>query len=464
MKDPAKARKRMPLVWRMTLSNTVMLFVLLAVFTSSFVVALFSDITHTRKQHLSESLDTIEARLSQAETLSANIFDTIHLKKAVQFAIYSPDKERLYTTVKSMPPLESLDDMSAAIRFNGEDPLGELKEDYEFTISSSRWVTAAGMPLYVHTFKDVTEEMEVVERMPQLVAVTLAVGLVLSFTAGRLVSRRVLRPISRISSRIQAISASSLSERLPENRSSDELEELALSFNRMIERLEQSFTRQKRFVSDASHELRTPLAVIQGHTSMLLRWGKDDPAIAEQSLKTMQAEIRGMTQLIDRLLILARNDDDAGARLHKERIPARAFLQEAADELLLLHPEARVDIRCNADTIVADRAALQQVLRILLDNSVKYSPPPAAVTLSAEAGQDGVLLSVSDSGSGIDADKLPFIFDRFFRADDSRTKNTGGTGLGLAIAKSIVESHGGTIVAQSRKGAGTQMRILLKNS
>ncbi len=305
--------------------------------------------------------------------------------------------------------------------------------------------------------------MEVVERIPLLVGITLAVGLVISAAAGRLVSRRVLRPISRMSSRIQAISASRLNERLPETRSSDELEELAQSFNRMIGRLEQAFARQKQFVSDASHELRTPLAVMQGHTSMLLRWGKDDPAVAGQSLKTMQSEIRGMTQLIDRLLILARNDDEAATRLHKEIIPARAFLQEAADELLLLHPKARISIRCTADNIFADRAALQQVLRIL-DNSVKYSQPPAAVTLSAEALKDFVLLTVADEGPGIGADKLPFIFDRFYRADDSRTKNTGGTGLGLAIAKSIVDSHGGTIKAQSERGCGTVMRIRLHNN
>ncbi len=141
MNKTAEAKKRMPLVWRMTLTNAVMLFVLLAVFTTGFVLALFSEITHTRKLHLSESLDDIETRLSKAGTLSPNVFDSIHLKKAVQFAVYNQDSACLYTTVKGMPPLTSLDGMSAAIRFNGEDPLGELKEDYEYTISSSRWVT-----------------------------------------------------------------------------------------------------------------------------------------------------------------------------------------------------------------------------------------------------------------------------------------------------------------------------------
>ncbi len=464
MNKMAETKKRMPLVWRMTLSNAVMLFALLAVFTCGFVVAMFGEITHTHERHLSEALDAIETRLSGTGSLSSDVFDSIRLKKAVQFAVYNQNNQCLYTTVNGLPPHDTLTDMSAAINFNGEDPLGENTEDYEFTISSSRWITTAGTPLYIHTFKDVTEEMEIVERIPTLVAITLGVGLVICFFAGRLVSRRVLRPISRMSSQIQAISASSLSERLPETRSSDELEELTQSFNRMIERLEQSFRRQKQFVSDASHELRTPLAVMQGHTSMLLRWGKDDPAVSEQSLKTMQSEIRGMAQLIDRLLILARNDDDTSSHLHKEHIPARAFLQEAADELLLLHPEAHVDIRCTAGTIYADRSALQQVLRILLDNSVKFCPPPAAITMSAEVCPDGVLLTVADEGPGIDVDNLPYVFDRFYRADHSRTKNTGGTGLGLAIAKSIVESHGGAIDVQSQKGAGTVICIWLKNA
>ena len=453
----------MPLVWRMTLSNAVMLFVLLTVFTCGFVLAMFGEITHAHNLHLSEALDIIETRLSETGSHS-DVFDSIRLKKAVQFAVYNRNNHCLYSTVTGLPPLDTLTDMSAVINFNGEDPLGEYNEDYEFTISSSRWITGDGTPLYIHTFKDVTEEMEIVERIPMLVAITLGVGLVICFFAGRLVSRRILRPISRMSSKIQAISASSLSERLPETRSSDELEELTQSFNRMIERLEQSFKRQKQFVSDASHELRTPLAVMQGHTSMLLRWGKEDPAVSDQSLKTMQSEIRGMSQLIDRLLILARNDDDTSAHLHKEHIPARAFLQEAADELLLLHPEARIDIRCTADTLYADRSALQQVLRILLDNSVKFCPPPAAITISAETCSDGVLVSVADKGPGIDAENLPYIFDRFYRADHSRTKNTGGTGLGLAIAKSIVESHGGIIEAHSQKSDGTVISIRLKNA
>ena len=366
----------MPLVWRMTLINAAMLFILLAVFTTGFVLALIYETAQTRELQLKESIKTIEKQLNDEENLSQESFESIHLKKSIQFAVFNAERHCLYTTVDSLKLPTTLDAMTAAIQFNGEDPLGEQSEDYEYTIASGQWVSYLNVPLFVYVFKDVTEEMEIVENIPLLAGVTLAIGLVLSFFAGRLVSRRVLKPVSRMSSQMQVISASNLSERLPETHSSDELEELATSFNHMIERLEQSFDRQKQFVSDASHELRTPLAVMKGHTSMLLRWGKDDPAVVQDSLQTLQSEIRGMTNLIDQLLMLARNDD-ASVKLHRENIPVCPFLQETADEILMIHPDARVDIHCGASSVYADRPALQQVLRILLDNSIKFCPPPA---------------------------------------------------------------------------------------
>lgn len=457
------SKRKISLVWRMTLTHAAMLFLLLAVFTTGFVLALFYETAHTRDVQLTEALRSIEGRLSESAPLSSGVFRSIRLNKAIQYSLYNQDRQCLYTTVEGLAISPSFEDFSSVIQYNGDDPLREDLEDYEYTIASGQWFTHNGSPLYLFTFKDVTEEMEIVEKIPLLAAVTLAIGLILSFVAGRLVSRSLIKPISRMAGQMQAISASNLSERLPETHSADELEELTHSFNHMIERLEQSFARQKQFVSDASHELRTPLAVMQGHTAMLLRWGKDDPTVSLDSLRTMQSQIRGMSHMIDQLLMLARNDD-ASIRLHPESIPAGAFLQEAIDEILMIRPDAQIHIHCDVETIYADRAALQQVLRILLDNSAKFCPPPGAITLSAAAHQGGVLLTVADEGPGIDDEKLPYIFDRFFRADDSRTKHTGGTGLGLAIAKSIVESHGGAIEAQSKKGAGTIIRVWLKSA
>jgi len=334
-------------------------------------------------------------------------------------------------------------------------------EENEYIVETGKWIISGGQNYFLHVFGDVTEEMEIIEKVPYVLLATAVLGLLISFFAGRLLSRNMLKPIKSISSQMRNISASNLSERIPEIAVEDELQELTRSFNKMIERLEQSFEKQNRFVSDASHELRTPLAVMQGHTSMLLRWGKEDKAVFESSLKTMHAEIRNMTELVEKLLTLAKNDD-ASLNLRREKIDAAALLQEVVDEARMLSPGSDIGIgACDADTVVADRSAIKQVLRILLDNSVKFCPPPGKIRIKAARRQGGTEISVTDEGIGIDKEKLPHIFERFFRADSSRTKKTGGTGLGLAIAKGLIESHGGTVKVKSQPGKGTQIHVYI---
>ncbi|MDR2088121.1 MAG: HAMP domain-containing histidine kinase, partial [Clostridiales Family XIII bacterium] len=224
--------------------------------------------------------------------------------------------------------------------------------------------------------------------------------------------------------------------------------------------------KQKRFISDASHELTTPVAVIAGHSDMLLRWGKDDPALLADSLSAIRHEALSMNALIENLLFFARTDS-GNRQYHTERIDfaaLTALAEECLSEQRLLHPDFRIELRADANAKIAIRAdadALRRVFRILLDNGVKYSAEAKDIRVLMDADARTVCIRVSDRGVGMERAHLERIFDRFYRADDSRTRESGGSGLGLAIAKEIVGAHGGQIKAESAPGAGTTVTLRL---
>ncbi len=453
-------KKRRPIIWRMTMTNMLVVFFVVVVFAVGFITALLHEISSAKESKLNSTLLSLETSFSGFDAFSQDYLNSMRQKCKFNFALYSKNNMLMYSSVIGLPAPQ-LEPMNAQIVFLGEDPINTyISEEYEFIIQSGKWINNGAQYLYV--FDDITDDMEVIEKVPFLFAGTLALGLLISFFAGRLMSGIMLRPVKEISSRMKAISANNLNERLPETAANDEIQELTHSFNLMIERLDRAFAKQKQFVSDASHELRTPLAVMQGHTAMLRRWGKEDRQRLDNSLDIIHGEIRGMVELIDKLLILAKNENNYLSQ-KKELIKTCPFLQEIIDEICLLSPGTHILLRCIADTVYADKPSLKQVIRILLDNSIKFCPPPGQIVLEAISYNGGTQITVYDEGIGIENEKLPFVFDRFFCADSSRTKKTSGTGLGLAIAKSIISSHQGTIEIRSQVGKGTTVTIWLKD-
>ncbi len=280
--------------------------------------------------------------------------------------------------------------------------------------------------------------------------------------AGARSARRVLRPIDEMAQITRNINASRLDTRLNLKGSQNELKDLAGTINEMLERIDTAYRSQIRFVSDASHELRTPIAVIQGYANLLDRWGKNDPQTLQESIAALKAESENMKELVEKLLFLARGDNNT-LTLHMESIPLDRLVREIARETAMIDPNHVFRIsREDPVAVTADAQLLKQAVRILIDNSIKYTPPGGEITIgcTGNAGNE-VRLLVQDSGAGIPAADVPFIFDRFYRADSSRTRKTGGTGLGLSIAKWIVERHNGRIEVLSREGYGTRMSVIL---
>ncbi len=289
-----------------------------------------------------------------------------------------------------------------------------------------------------------------------------AVIIIVTLAVGTRVSRRMLMPIKRMTDTVKEISVQNLDKRLDVGRSHDELKDLAQTFNQMIDRIQSSYERQNRFVSDASHELRTPVAVIQGYADLLDRWGMDHRDVMEESVGAIKNETGNMKQLIEKLLFLARADKNQ-LTLNKEEFVLDDLLEEIASESRLLDTGHNITHRMETAgiEICADRSCLKQALRVFMDNAIKYTPSGGAIEISALKAKKQVTIAVADTGIGIPTEDIPHVFDRFYRSDVSRTKESGGHGLGLSIAKWIIESHDGKIEVQSAVGKGTKISIHL---
>ena len=243
-----------------------------------------------------------------------------------------------------------------------------------------------------------------------------------------------------------------------------DLQGLESAINNLLRRLRASYEAQTRFVDDASHELRTPIAVIHGYAAILERWGKDDPATLEESIRAILEESEHMQTLVEQLLFLARGDGGRQA-LELHRLDAAALLREVKEESEMIDAD---HVYALPDTgpawVMGDAGMLKQAVRILTDNAVKYTPAGGQITLSVRAEAQGqVGLCVQDEGVGLSPEEAEHMFERFFRGDAVRG-STRGSGLGLSIAQWIVERHHGHIRAVGCQGVGTRVTLCLPDA
>lgn len=284
-----------------------------------------------------------------------------------------------------------------------------------------------------------------------------AIGIAISLLAGYLISKRMLFPIDRITKAAQSISINHLDRRIEVNQTDDELSRLAETFNEMIGRLKQSFDKQNQFVSDASHELRTPISVIQGYIGLIDRWGKEDKSVLQESIDAIKNETAGMTELIEKLLFLARGDSGS-QKLQKTEFGLKELIDEVGKESQLISKQHNIQYGTVEEVLIfADRKMLKQMLRALIDNSIKFTPPGGTIVVQTFKNEESVNITVKDTGIGIPEEELSRIFNRFYRVDKARAKETGGSGLGLSIVKWIVDAHNGRIQAESIIGEGTSI-------
>lgn len=271
-----------------------------------------------------------------------------------------------------------------------------------------------------------------------------------------------LKPIANITRTARAIALSKgFSRRLEDTGSRDELGQLGTTFNEMLASLEEAYAAQQRFIADASHELRTPLTAVLANLELLRRQGNSLSAEEKEELVEAAAnEAQRMARLVADLLSLARAD--AGQNLKMDKVELDRLLLEVYGYAKLLAKQVKLTVEeIDEVSITADLDRLKQLLLILVDNAIRYTPSGGEVKLSLRKGRSMAVLEVADTGIGISAKDLPHIFDRFYRADKARARDAGGTGLGLSIAKWIVDRHGGNVAVASEQGKGTRFTVRL---
>jgi two-component system, OmpR family, heavy metal sensor histidine kinase CusS len=281
---------------------------------------------------------------------------------------------------------------------------------------------------------------------------------IVSVLGGYMLSARALKPVDHMTRMAIGIGITNLSKRIPVEDSGDEIQRLAEAWNDLLERLESSVTRQQQFTSDASHDLRTSIAVILGTGQLTLRHQRTEEEYRE-AIATMVSECDSTSHLLEDLLLLARGDVFTTTVGHMP-VNITQLIKDVSQRVLgLVSAKAqRIEVYTASDPILVlgDRKLLQRLLSILIDNAVKYTPAGGAIRISLERQDDDfVHLSVRDTGIGIPSEQLSRIFDRFYRADSARSRNSGGFGLGLAIAKWISVSHSAEISVTSALNEGS---------
>jgi two-component system, OmpR family, sensor kinase len=301
---------------------------------------------------------------------------------------------------------------------------------------------------------------DIVEMRILLVAIVIGTTM-LSALIGWFLAAKAMQPVDEITRAAHAIGhTANIAERVPEPATRDEIGRLALTFNEMLDRLQAVITTQRQFLADASHELRSPLTAIRANVETVRRGGDGDPAERNETLRIVEREVDRMGRLVDDLLSLARAD--AGSAVEKNRLALDALLLEVYHQQRPLAGGVRLALGTFQPVeIDGDSDRIKQLLINLIDNALRYTPAGGHVTIDLIHRDREAIVRVQDTGPGIPEEDLPHIFERFYRVDSARARQSGGTGLGLAISREIVEAHGGRIEAASSPGAGSLFTVVL---
>jgi heavy metal sensor kinase len=371
--------------------------------------------------------------------------------------VWSANGERIYasTTALALPPA-ALTAITSIPRYES------------IAVAGQQWRTLTGTTSIggrAVVLRVTRSEDRVLGQLSEVLTV-LVLGLplvvVLAGVGGYLLARRALTPIDHLASEARRITAERLHERLFVPNQHDEIGRLAAVINDTLARLEASFAQLRRFTADASHELRTPLSVIRGIGEMGLGETRT-PAEYKEAMGSMLEEVDRLTHLVDTLLRLSHGD--AGTvRLSREPVDLGQLTREVVASLAILAEERnqQITIDDSSRTLAhVDRLVLREAITNLLDNAIKYSRRDSMIAIRVAADGDQAVFEVSDQGPGIHAAHRERIFDRFFRVDEARSRESGGTGLGLAIAKWAVEVHGGQVSVQDNPTGGSVFRFTL---
>lgn len=303
---------------------------------------------------------------------------------------------------------------------------------------------------------------KMLRQMNLLLFISFSVALVISVLLGYQLTKAAFSPVARITATAKGLSANDLDKRIAVTCADDELKTLIVTFNQMLDRLEDAFSRLRRFAGDVSHELRTPLAVLRGEAELALRRERT-PEQYKAALNTIQSESASMTKVVEDLLLLARAQGKS-LQLKWREVDLRRFVDEIAKDVENKCSDRSVvlNIAVAGDTkLVAGETYLSLAIKNIVLNALKHSGEGQQVDISVFQDDGNTVFEVRDYGEGIAEQDLPYLFDAFYRADNARNRKLGGVGIGLSLAHALVKLHGGRIDVDSKVGEGACFRIFV---
>jgi heavy metal sensor kinase len=317
-------------------------------------------------------------------------------------------------------------------------------------------------PAIMHLCRSMEPQKSILKEYLVFYIYSVPLILAISVMVGWFLARHALKPFEEITLTAEKITHENLNTQILTERKEEEIQRLVQSFNAMVRRLDESFQQMRKFNADAAHELRTPLAILQGETEVALR-STDLPEEIRSVLVSNLEELDRLTRIVNDLLTLS--EAEAGTRvLAKAPVDLKSLLEDLVDQMRLLASDRNltIDVRCGPELwIDADKLWIRRAIINLLHNAIKYSKDGSTIEVWAEAENSSIKLSIQDHGIGILPHDLPHIFDRLYRADPARSRDSGGAGIGLALVKWIIEAHKGTIRVESESEHGSLFEILL---
>ncbi|MBY0095133.1 two-component sensor histidine kinase [Priestia megaterium] len=465
MRKWIKYMKDLPIRWKITLWSSMFLFFLFLSYNLFQYIVIDNSILNYEKQNGIHQLNEVLAFIqSDDEPLSLK-----QIENSEGYLSKINEKNQLIRVLDRKGNI--ITSTSNNVSPNWQQPKTVKHQEYKVIRNHDERLLVLRSPIVTDNFTGTVEIVRNMEMsdvfMDKIFLLMLAAGvgsLIFSILGGTILAKKILSNIQALTLTMKKIKTNGLEERVPVNEKNDEFAQLGSLFNELMDSLEDSFLQQKQFVEDASHELRTPLAIIQGHLMLLNRWGKNDVAVLDKSLKSSLKEVERLTNLVQELLELSRAENSLINPVDVEPINVLATVQHVVRNFEVLYSNYGFKIKHSHENLYVNISSrhLEQILIILLDNAVKYSKKEEKeVVIDCSLINEKVSLKVMDKGIGIPEEDIPYILNRFYRVDKARSRKQGGLGLGLAIAKRWVEKYHGTINIESKEGEGTNVTVVL---
>ncbi|MGE8207367.1 HAMP domain-containing sensor histidine kinase [Heyndrickxia sp. NPDC080065] len=454
--------RKINIKWKLTISAAVLIltFFLSYNLLQYFIIQNWG--VNQEKQRIQKNMDEVFAYIKETNpqkniAQNESYLDTLN-EKYQMIRIVQKNNKPLFTISDEVP--QSL-----------VPPKHVNKEDLSEGTPEGERLLIYRKPINVNGFNgtiEIVRNMENFDSLIHLFFITMIIAgigsIVISLFAGRLISFILLKPIKAIILTMKKIKEHGLTERVPIPPNHDEMTELGIMFNDLMNSLEKSFHQQQQFVADASHELKTPLSVIHGHLSLINRWGKEDPKVLERSLQLSLNETNRLIRLVSELLELSKAERNGQEKMIVEEIKLGPVLHDIIENFKIFRNDFTINLSSMVDettTVRISKRHLEEILIILLDNSMKYSKEKKLIEIHVSKMNENLDIAVKDYGVGIPEEDLPFVLNRFYRVDKARSRKFGGNGLGLSIAKRLVEMYKGNIYLESVYGKWTEVTVVL---